>query len=172
MILNRAQKVLVYNRYIAGKCTASYLGIQWFWTEKNTPHMLGQCHTIASAHKLITFMSYGSTVLKATPSSLSAWIWAEFCNLGNDTRDVMHSEGIISSVQHCFKWPWQLQFIPAMHSCSLYVHGCVLPHMIKCCEFWPCITRHMKAIKKTFHNSHCQYSHLTEITEIIILNEI
>lgn len=84
----------------------------------------------------------------------------------------MHSEDIISNLQLCFKWQWQLKFIPARHSCSLYVHGCVLPHMIKCYEFWPCITRQMKTIKKTFQISCCQYSQLTEITDIIILNEI
>lgn len=134
--------------------------------------MLGHRHKIASAHIPITFISSRSMLLKSTLSSLSAWIRAELCNLGNDTCDGIPSEGISSNIQHCFKWPWQLQFIPARHSCSLYLHHCVLPHMINCYEFWPCITRHMKTIEKTFQNSHCQYSQLTEITEIVILNEI
>lgn len=134
--------------------------------------VLGHCPNTASAHILITFISYRNTVLKSTPCSLSAWISVELCNLGNYTCDDMLSEDIISNLEHCFKWPWQLQFIPARHSCSLYVPGCVLPHMIKCCEFWPCITRQMKTIKKTFQNSCCQYSQLMEITDIVVFNEI
>lgn len=67
---------------------------------------------------------------------------------------VVYSEDIISNLQRCFKrcfkWSWRLQFIPAGHSCGLYLHGCVLPHMIKCYELWPCVARYMKTIKKSF----------------------
>jgi len=101
--------------------------------------MLDYCHKIVSAHVLI--ISYGSAILNSAPSSLSASIEAELCKLGNGTCDGMYSKDIISNLQSCFKWSWQLQHIRARHRCSLYLHGCLLLHMIKCYELWPYITR-------------------------------
>lgn len=133
------------------------------------------CLDIASTLPVLTYWSPSYLTGPLCWSQLYAvclFVWVELCNLGNYRGDDMLSEDIISNLQHCFKWTWQLQFIPARHSCSLYVPACVLPHMIKCYDLWPCITKQMKTIKKTFQNSCCQYSQLMEITDIVILNEI